>query len=150
MTSRLQCILAGLGIAFAIAGTTDTAIAADPEPCQPSGATAIDVYKVGDPGVRESAIEVVNQIAVEVDNLARFRAEAICRKKSILLFVNGQATANRYAALAPKDNNALVFFLRHVGATPDFWNVLRGGLDFGKRPLGISVGIEDQPPLPVK
>jgi hypothetical protein len=152
MTSRLLCILTGLGIALAIAGSTHVAIAADPDPCQPNGGspTVTDVYKVGDPTKKETKVELGNQIAVELDNLAKFRAEETCRKKSIILYVNGQATGNKYAGLTGPENNALIFFLRHVGATNDFWNVLLGRPDFDLRTLRISVGIEDQAPLKVK
>jgi uncharacterized coiled-coil protein SlyX len=153
MASRLLCILLGLGIALAIAGSPRAAIAADPEPCQPSGATVIDVYKVGDPTKKETEVELGNKIAVQLDDLAKFRGEAACRKKSILLYVNGQATGNKYAGLTGSEkpeNNALIFFLRHVGATNDFWNVLLGRPNFDPRTLHINVGIEDQVPLAVK
>jgi hypothetical protein len=134
-------------MALAIAGSTHPAIAADPAPCQPSGAVVTDVYKVGDPTKKETEVELGNKIAVQLDDLAKFRAEATCRKKSIILYVNGQATGNKYAGLTGPENNALVFFLRHVGATNDFWNVLLGRPDFDPRTLHINVGIEDQGPL---
>jgi hypothetical protein len=153
MTSRLLCILTGLGIALAVAGSTHAAIAADPpeDPCKPSAppVTVTDVYKAGgDPTNKETKVELGNQIAVELDDLAKFRKEATCRKKSVVLYVNGQATENMSVGLP--ENNPLVFFLRHVGATDDFWDVLLGRPDFGSRPLRVSVGIEGQAPLGVK
>jgi hypothetical protein len=150
MTSRLLSLLTGLAIVVAIAGSTHAAIAADP-PCQPSGATVIDVYKAGgDPTKKETRVELGNQVAVELDDLAKFRAEAACRKKPVVLYVNGQATGNKDAGLTGQKDNALVFFLRQVGATHDFWDVLLGRPDFDPRTLRISVGVEDQAALSVK
>jgi hypothetical protein len=153
MTSRLLSILTGLAIVVAVAGSTH-ALAADPDdPCKPAdpAVTVTDVYKVdGDPTKKETKVELGNEIAVELDDLPKFRKEVTCRKKSVVLYVNGQATGNKYAGLTGPENNALIFFLRHVGATNDFWNVLLGRPDFDPRTLRISVGIEDQAPLKVK
>jgi hypothetical protein len=155
MTSRLLCILTGLGIALAVAGSTHAAIAADPpkDPCKsdpPVTITVTDVYKVGDPTKKETKVELGNEIAVQLDNSAKFHEEATCRKKDILLYLNGQATGNKEAGMTGKENNALIFFLRHVGATHDFWDMLLGRPNFDSRPLHVSVGIEGQAPLTVK
>ena len=152
MASRLLCTLTAIGIAFAVTGITNTAIAADSDACQPSGAAVTDVYRVGN-SANKKAVELGNNIALQIDsaeNLAKLRAEATCRKKPIVLYVNGEATENQYAGLTGADNNALVFFLRHAGGTHDFWNLLLGRPDFNARTLRVTAGIQDQPPLAVK
>jgi hypothetical protein len=154
MTSRLLRILTGLGIALAIAGSTHAATAADPvDPCKEADppVTVTDVYKVDDdPNKKETKVELGNKIAVELDDFPKLRREATCRKKNIVLYLNGQATENQSAGFTGPKNNGLIFFLRHVGATHNFWDVLLGRPDFDPRPLRVSVGIEGQAALSVK
>lgn len=143
-------ILMGLGIGLAIVGGPGrTAMAADTDPCKPSGATVTDAYKFGDPTEKEYIVELGNKVAVVVDKPTEFLTEAACRKKSIVLYVNGQATGNILAGLTGPQNNTLIFFFRQVGATHEFWNVLLGRPDFDPREMRISVGIEGQTPLPI-
>jgi hypothetical protein len=150
MASRLLCTLTALGIAFAVPGVTNTALAADSEPCHASGATVTNAYKADHPSSKK-AVELGNKIAVQIDtleNLTKLRTEATCRKKLIVLYVNGEATENQPAGVTA--NGALLFFLRHAGGTHDFWNSLLGRPDFKARTVHVTVGVQDQPPLPVK
>src|ERR1041385_5037475 len=139
MASRLLCVLTALGIALAVTGITNTAIAADPDPCQASGGTVTNVYKADNPASKK-AVELGNKIAVQIDtleNLTRLRTEATCRKKPVVLFVNGEGTENQPVGLTA--NGALLFFLRHAGGTHDFWNSLLGRPDFNARPVHVTV-----------
>lgn len=148
MISQWLRVLTGLGIGLAIVGGSGrTAMAADTDPCKPSGASVTGAYKLGDPTKKEYVVELGNQVAVVLDKPTEFLAEATCRKKSVVLYVNGQATGNILAGLTGPQNNTLVFFLRQVGATHEFWNVLLGRPDFDPRAMRISVGIEGQTPL---
>ncbi len=150
MMSQWLRILTGLGIGLAIVGGPGrTAMAADTDPCKPSGATVTDAYKLGDPTKKEYVVELGNKVAVVLDKPTEFLTEAACRKKSIVLYVNGQATGNILAGLTGPQNDTLIFFLRQVGATHEFWNVLLGRPDFDPREMRISIGIDGQTPLQI-
>jgi hypothetical protein len=150
MMSQWLRVVTGLGIVLAIVGGSGrTAVAADTDPCKPSGASVTDAYKLGDPTKKEYVVELSNEVAVVLDKPTEFLAEATCRQKSIVLYVNGQATGNILAAQTGPQNNTLIFFLRQVGATHEFWNVLLGRPDFDTREMRISVGIEGQTPLQI-
>jgi hypothetical protein len=150
MTSHWLRILAGLGIGLAVVGGPGrAAAAADTDPCKPSGASVTDAYKLGDQTTKEYVVDLGQKVAVELDKPTEFLAEAACRKKSIVLYVNGQATGNILAGLTGPQNNTLVFFLRQAGATHEFWNLLLGRPDFDQREIRIGVGIEGQTPLPI-
>jgi hypothetical protein len=147
MNFQLLRIARSLGIVVAVAiGTGDAATAAD-DPCKPSGAIVTGVSKLGD---ESGPVELGDKIAVALDKPAAFIAEALCRKKSIVLYVNGQPTANRLAGRTGPQSDVLVFFLRPLGATREVWNILLGWPDFQPREIRLSVGIEEQPPLPLQ
>ena len=115
--------------------------------CQPSNAKITEVFRVGDASKSETLLRLGDKIAIVLDNPAAFFAEATCRKKAIVLIVDGQVTGNKLAVPAGPDAG-LIFFLRPAGGVRDFWTALLGRPGFEPRPVRVGVGIEEQPPLP--
>lgn len=116
--------------------------------CQPSNAKITEVYRVGDASKSETKVWLGDKLAIVLDNPTALFAEAACRKKSIVLVIDGQATGNKLAVPAGPQDAGLVFFLRPAVGLRDFWTALLGRPDFDPRPMRVGVGIEEQPPLP--
>ena len=91
--------------------------------------------------------ELGDKIAVVVDKAADVLDHRACLNKSIVLYIDGQATANKLAVPESGPDKAFVFFLRPLGGPRESWTALFGRPDFDKRSARITVGIEDQPPL---
>jgi hypothetical protein len=102
---------------------------------------------VGAPGEKLETVELKNKIAVVLDNPGLLFKEAACRKKPVILYLDGQATGNTIAVPASPQDSSLVFFLRQTNGVREFWNALLGRPDFEPRPVNVSVGVEGQPPL---
>jgi hypothetical protein len=116
--------------------------------CQSSNAKITEVYRVGDTSKSETLVRLGDKLAIVLDNATAFFAEAVCRKKAIVLVIDGQPTGNKLAVPAGPQDAGLVFFLRPAGGLRDFWTALLGRPDFDPRPIRVGVGIEEQPPLP--
>jgi hypothetical protein len=140
----LALLLMAIGAA---AGSPRPALAQAGAPtCQPSSAKVTEIYRVGDASKSETLVRLGDKIAVVLDKPTEFFAEAICRKKAIVLVIDGQPSGNKLAVPSGPDAG-LVFFLRPVGGLRDFWTALLGRPDFEPRPVRVGVGIEEQPPL---
>ena len=80
MMSQWLRILTARGVGLAIVGGPGrTAMAADPDPCKPSGASVTDAYKLGDPTKKEYVAELGNKVAVVLDKPTEFHTEAATR-----------------------------------------------------------------------
>lgn len=154
MHSLLRRIFAACGVVtfaamLAIAGPARNASAEAAAPdCKPSGAKVTEVYKSGDPTKKENAADIGNKIVVVLDKPAEFLAQMTCLKKDAVLYIDGRATGNKLAVPVTDPHNGLAFFLRATGASRDFWTAQFGRPDFDPRPIKVTVGIEDQQPLP--
>lgn len=141
------CAVVTLAAVLSIIGPTRDAGAQTPA-CVPSGAKVTEVYKPGDPGKKENAADIGNKIVVVLDKPDEFLAQMACLKKDALLYIDGRATGNKLAVPVTDPHKGLAFFLRATGASRDFWTAQFGRPDFDPRPLRVTVGIEDQAPLP--
>ena len=143
------CAAVTLAAVFSVAGPARDAKAEAAAPaCPPSGAKVTEVYRSGDPTKKENAAEIGNKIVVVLDKPVEFLIQRACLNKDVVLYIDGRATGNKLAVPVTEPHSGLSFFLRATGASREFWTAQFGRPDFDQRPMRVTVGIEDQAPLP--
>jgi len=127
--------------------------------CSVEGAKVVDAYKAPAPteqaaagkaqapGAADRKVQLGDTVAVEVEKGEALVSEA-CRKKPIVLFLNGLPLKG-VTALPAADTPPATwkFVLRITDDSRETWSVLLGRPDFGRRKMTAGLGFEDQAPL---
>lgn len=142
-------------LGLAVAGGAMAQAAA---PCTPSTAKVRSVYRevledaVTTPG--QPATRVVRKyrsaklrdiLTVEVEGLQTLTAEAACRGKNIVLYLDDRQLSSAVAYPPSNPNQDILRFpLRRTEDSRDVWTFLLGRPRFAPRKTEVSVGVQDQ------
>jgi hypothetical protein len=125
--------------------------------CTASSATVIDAYRsstedgskpAGQQIEKSRDVELKQIVAVEVKDLKSLIDEATCRKKPIVLFIDGYPLpgVTPYPPINPS-GGILKFVLRQTQASQNGWTSILGRPDLTPRKVTVSVGLQDQYPI---
>ncbi|HET9765552.1 MAG TPA: hypothetical protein VFS60_01820 [Thermoanaerobaculia bacterium] len=136
----LRCALCALALAAYDVGAAARAQAAEVASCDFSTALVRQVTPSGGLKLRDT-IEIV----MTDDSLIK---EAACRKKKVVLFLNGQPLKD-VVAFPPTDPRkySLQFPLTRTEASREVWTGVLGRPKQFTTPVRVSVGLEDQYPI---
>jgi hypothetical protein len=114
------------------------------------------VYKLTQPNAVSAPVtsmfrDVVlgDRVAIEVTGLSKLLAEAKCRNKGIVAFLNGQPVKG-LTLFGPggSNSNILYFNLQRTSDASSVWTQILGSPNFEPRRVGVTVGVDGEVALP--